>query len=69
MKITKETKKFLVEFLSRAAQVLFATVVVGPFVTGNIKLLSMIMGIVGMAGSLIMAFFIAQTIKEEIGNA
>jgi len=64
MQITKEAKKLLAEFLSRSAQVLFAMVLVGPFVTGNLKLKTTIVGIIGIAVTLTSAFLISLTIKE-----
>jgi lipopolysaccharide export LptBFGC system permease protein LptF len=63
--MTKEAKKFSAEFLSRVAQVLFAMVLVGPFVTGNLKIGTTLMGIIGIAASLLAAILISLSIKED----
>jgi hypothetical protein len=65
VKVTKEAKRLISEFLNRAAQVLFAMGVVGPFVAGSLRVGSAIAGFVVMAVFLIAAFFICLTIKEE----
>ena len=64
MAITRESKKVVAEFLNRVAQILFAAVIVGPFVTGNLKIETSIVGIAGTLVALLFAILVAQTVKE-----
>lgn len=64
MGFTREAKKLLAEFLRRVAQILFAMVVVGPFVSGSLKVEFTIVGIIGIIGSMLLAFLISLSIKE-----
>lgn len=63
--VTKEAKKLLAEFLSRVAQILFAMLVVGPFVTGNLKAEFIMIGLFGAFGSLFLALMVSFTVKKE----